>query len=166
MWQLIYNKKSPSKYKDREKYSYDFPPPRWSPRVFIDDEYFTNFVRPQDRWANESAQFKMPLWMMNMIALDGNTNPPNTNVVSISPSISQLRRNIKMWKARSLFLQQQMQQQQRSHVKQLAGMKRKYELISDGLKAEVLERDSTITKLTVRKFDSSNGGSIDCRLMK
>ena len=152
-WQLIYSKSSTQKYKDREKYSYDFPPPRRSPRVFLEEEYFTSFVRPQDRWANESTQFKMPLWMMNMIAIDGSSTPANANVVAIPPSIPQLRRTIEMWKARSKYLQQQMKQQQTIHNEQLAGTKRKFELISEGLKADVNHRDVTNAKLTNEKAE-------------
>ena len=83
--------------------------------------------------------------MMNMIAIDGSSTPANANVVAIPPSIPQLRRTIEMWKARSKYLQQQIQQQQTIHNEQLAGTKRKYELISEGLKADVNQCDIAIT---------------------
>ena len=48
-WKLLFDKKATIKYKDMERRSYDFPPPRYAPRLFIQDEYFCNYTRPQDR---------------------------------------------------------------------------------------------------------------------
>ena len=91
--------------------------------------------------------------MTNMITINGSSTPANANVVAIPPSISQLRRTIEMWKARSKYLQQQMQQQQTIHNEQLADTKRKYELISEGLKTDVNQCDITIAKLTNEKVE-------------
>ena len=69
------------KYYDIERMTYDFPPPRNTPPRFIWEEYFSHYIRPQDRWAQENAESKMPMWMLNMLAVDGNlscdsNNPP------------------------------------------------------------------------------------------
>ena len=75
LWKLNYVKRKkgeePTKYRDLERRPYDFPPPRYAPQIFVSDEYFAAYVRPQDRWAQSSNnQPEMPDWMANILALD------------------------------------------------------------------------------------------------
>ena len=151
-WRLLFDRKNKTKFKDREKYTYDFPPPRWTPRAFLEEEYFASYIRPQDRWVNESTVTSMPRWMLNMIALDSNnavSDPARTPPVDHTTynSIPHLRRHIEMWKARSYFLQDQLTQQKQSHIEQLADTKRKYEDIINNNKCNIQSKDNTINEL-------------------
>ena len=46
---LVYNKKGNETYYDLEWRAYDFPPLRNAPQRFIREEYFSSYIRPQDR---------------------------------------------------------------------------------------------------------------------
>ena len=70
-WTLNYDKKEEKKYYDADKFPYDSPPPRQSPRNFINEE-FSSFVRPQDRSWIERDSDGMPEWIWDMLRIDDN----------------------------------------------------------------------------------------------
>jgi hypothetical protein len=51
------------------KDSYPFPPPRNTIRRFLEDEYFSSYVHPQDRWMDSDSN-NLPRWLQRMIDLD------------------------------------------------------------------------------------------------
>ena len=95
---LRYEKKSTTQYRDLERMkSYDFPPPRYVPRSFLDDEYFALYTRPQDRWSVNVVE--LPLFVSNMIAIDygnSNTRANAANLVSIVNDVPQLCHDVEM----------------------------------------------------------------------
>lgn len=111
-WELSYNKMGKTKYYDLErKKAYVFPPPRNTPESFLSNEYFSDYVRPQDRWAAENRQTEMPTWMLNMLALDAEhsltTKPPAAKLPE-GESKATLQRKIEMWEARACYLKGQL----------------------------------------------------------
>ena len=99
-------------------------PPTLHPKSFIREEYFiSSYVRPQDRWAEENNESKIPNWMLNMLLLDGESIiQTQTKMNSFN-----LRRHLEMWKARANFLQVEKREQEEVHTRNLSGQKRKHD---------------------------------------
>jgi hypothetical protein len=69
-WKLRWKKNLPNVYRDPTgKDSYPFPPPRNTIRRFLEDEYFSSYVHPQDRWMDSDSN-NLPRWLQRMIDLD------------------------------------------------------------------------------------------------
>lgn len=58
------------KYYDMERNkTYDFPPPRNTPRSYIEAEHHSH-IRSQDKWADDNTNVSMPNWMMDILEID------------------------------------------------------------------------------------------------
>ena len=151
-WKL---KLDASIYHDTDGKQYTFPPPRYTIKKFIEDEYYSgDYVRPQERWANEKG---MPDWMLNMLAIDAdlaidgssNENYPSSddNIPPVEESVDELKREraqlkhereqlnleMNMWRTRALFMHQQNEEQTLLHDQQLSDMRQRHEYELSGL---------------------------------
>ena len=128
-WELVFDKTGATKYYDDEgKKAYCYPPPRYTVKRFLEEEYFPpSRVRPQERWAEVNNASKMPMWMLDMLLLDGDSsfasNPPT------SMSKPELRRKVEMWKARAFRLHEEKKGQKRKYEEQLAAAAEKTDMI-------------------------------------
>lgn len=141
-WKLCYSKSKSDVYKDLEGQSYNFPPPRNTVDNFLQDEYFTSFVRPQDRWIERNND-KQPNWMKQMIEVDidlynsslCNSSTPAQATTKIDPvkeqptkaALKRVEKGASTWEARAIQLQKQLDEMKEQHAVQLFGQKRKYE---------------------------------------
>jgi len=126
-WSLDYDKKEDKKYYDGDKFSYESPPPRQSPRNFINEE-FSSFVRPQDKSWRERDSDGMPEWMWEMLRIDDN-NAGNTHRTPKKLNHTQLLRQERMWRARAHHLESKISTTEQAHNTEMIGQKRKYEAI-------------------------------------
>ena len=55
-WRLTVDKSGKTTHFDMERQAFNFPPPRNVAPRFINNEYFSTYVRPQDRWSIENAE--------------------------------------------------------------------------------------------------------------
>ena len=94
---------------------------------------FNSYIRPQDRWASENTETKMPTWMIDMIIIDG-ASP--INPAREEKSNTQLRCEIDRWKRRALFEKARQDEQIRDLTSKLAGKKRKHDEICNANEAE------------------------------
>ena len=149
-WKLLpYNKGS---YHDKERNKpYDYPPPRNTVSDFLTATGYVSdpeYVPPRQRWVREDATSDMPSWMLNMLAIDGSTtaSPPKKN-----KSMSDIRREVEMWKARTLFLLEEKKAIEEQHRQQLSGQKRKYDEIRKENEAEMLKQKEALAQLEIDK---------------
>ena len=138
-------------YYDKEaQHIYAYPPPRYTPKVFIREEYFTSsYVRPQDRWAEENNESKIPNWILNMLLLDGEC------IIQTQTEInsSDLRRHLEMWKARANFLHAKKREQEEVHTRNLSGKKRKHDEMEQQKDSELTLQKEKVVKLDKEKVD-------------
>ena len=145
-WKLDYKKSEKRIYKDLEGRQYNFPPPRYTVKSFLRDEYFSSYVRPQDRWRHLGNADGIPQWMKVMIdadlALYHASNSSNVTASSIfspkpvraaqakQPTRTELKtvtKGANMWEARAIQLQKELEQARIEHANQLSGQKRKFD---------------------------------------
>lgn len=145
LWQLKFDKKQKEQrwYDKERKTRYDFPPPRNVPEHFIEKIYYSSFVRPQDRWAQENSETSMPSWMLNMLALDGSSfSSSNTEA-----SPTQLRRQVEMWKARSFYLRKEKLEQEERHAVELSSIRAKHNETIEKKDAEIKRLKESMSNL-------------------
>ena len=94
---MEYTKDVNKKYYDMERNAYSFPPPRYTPRRFIFEKQYPSCFRPQDRLTKVAPE--MPLWMMRVLAKDGNGVIEHHRL-----TCDELRHSVKNWKAWSFLL--------------------------------------------------------------
>jgi len=145
-WRLDLNQ---GKYYDKErKHPYDFPPPRNTVNEFLNEtgHFSGDFIRPQERWAQENKGTKMPNWMLNMMCIDGEgeQQPQQKN-----ESAADLRRTLEMWRARALYMKGVEEQ----HATQLSGMKRKHNEICEEKDKVIEGQQQTIQQLEGEKSE-------------
>ena len=139
-WKINFNRSEKKTFYDLERNPYDFPPPRYSVRRYVEDEHFAaSYVRPQDRWAIEGNTSDMPSWMGSMLAIDGDAaSSGETSARSIGEWIQQA----KNWRARAMFLKKQKEDECERSENILAGTKRKYEAIIDRQSSRIQELEA------------------------
>lgn len=144
-WRLKKSKKGKI-YKDGDGVEYLYPPPRALVQHYLDNEHFIHsYVRPQDKWAQQNIESKMPTWMVEMLVADGSATIPSRQKMSNR----QLRMEIDMWRSRAMH--QLGERNERNHElcelrSQLAGMKRKYEDLSKESEEELRKQKDRAEK--------------------
>lgn len=148
-WKLKIEKDEKYYDLDRQKI-YTFPPPRAAPLKFIDEEFFSEYVRPQDRWAQQNANSKMPTWLLNMLALDAELDigrSADRESPAEEKSIARLKIETEIWRARALFLQKEKMKQAQQHSKEMDNAKEeRSKKISDMLQAHRTELSETLKR--------------------
>ena len=86
--------------------------------TFIDEQLLPGFTRPQERWAEENRETKMPDWMLNILALDSEmaiSESDSTVNERKNNSKSQPFRSAEMWQARARHTNQEKKDQEEKH---------------------------------------------------
>ena len=151
-WVLNFDKKKPQKFHDMERRAYDFPPPREVPSRYIQEEHFAGYTRPQDRWAQRNSETRMPSWILSILAVDGDGTSQSSILERTLDivSVDTLRRQVEMWRARSMLLQEQKDELVRRHEQEKDSMKRQHEESIAQVKTDLDAANSEIADLRAR----------------
>ena len=103
------------------------------------------YIHPHDRWSLQHTESRMPIWMLNMIAIDLGHSYWHT--------IPELHRQLGMCKANSIFLNNQVLNQQQQHTQQLIVVWHKHRGIQMKHDAEVAEQKYRLTALLKDKIE-------------
>eukprot|EP00581_Thalassiosira_minuscula_P013688 CAMPEP_0183727924 /NCGR_PEP_ID=MMETSP0737-20130205/26753_1 /TAXON_ID=385413 /ORGANISM="Thalassiosira miniscula, Strain CCMP1093" /LENGTH=372 /DNA_ID=CAMNT_0025959691 /DNA_START=159 /DNA_END=1274 /DNA_ORIENTATION=+ len=146
-WKLNY--KRGEKYYDMEGNAYSFPPPRNAPLKFVEDEYFYHHTHPRDRWATENARSKMPSWMLNMLVIDSELAIDQHSKASneSSPkrqSLSRVRIENEMWRARAYHLQKMNKMQADKHREEIAAVEQRHQKRADDIIKQHIEENNNL----------------------
>lgn len=133
-WKFDYNAKAenPKKYYDMERKQHIFPPPINNVDRFIEEELFC-YVRPQDRWATDNGESKMPTWMLNMLEIDEELSiakepsPRKVKKEKESSCVRSLQIKLEMYRARVDCLRNRMMALQLSADAKRSAAKEMYE---------------------------------------
>lgn len=151
IWEFDFDKDAPKKYTDDENVTHDFPPPIYNVDEFISQHLITR-VRPQDRWAQEYSESKMPTWMLNMLEIDDrlstDESPRKKQKTKDLSDVNTLKRNGEKQRARCKVLSQRVEDEKRKgeekdnnlsaakeqHKQEIAELKEKHEKVMNQLK--------------------------------
>lgn len=124
---------------------YDFPPPRNTPRSYIDEEHHL-YIKPQDKWAYDYTNVSMPEWMMKMLQTE-NSSVEDINPCSQVSSVDDLQRQLRLWRSRAFQLHDEKKKQEESNEEKLAGTKRKLDEMRENHEAELEQKQKEVDSL-------------------
>ena len=175
-WKLDYDEQNPKRYKDDERLPKAFPPPIGNIENFIETN-LTTYIRPQDRWATDNSESKMPAWMLEMLEIDeehSTTNEPSPRKQKSDKAQSCVRTQQmigEMHRARvnclsgrlsqlQLMSEHRLTEAKKKHEKAMAKEKQKHENTIRALetaKVTIKERDKTINErdATIKERDET-----------